>query len=1008
VILSGTGKDGALGIEAIKAEGGITFAQAEASAQYPGMPHSAIATGSVDSILPPADIAQALRDLTTHTYLRAESADALPAVLPVFDQILALLKTACGTDFRLYRQTSLKRRLLRRMALHRLDTLEEYLSRLEHDPAEVQALYQDILIKVTAFFRDHEVFTALQTTVFSQLLQGRPRDTPIRIWVPGCATGEEVYSLAICFLEFLEARGQQWPLQLFGTDVNEEAVARARAGLYIENIAADVSPERLRRFFAPEGKSYRISKALRELCVFARQDIIQDPPFSNLDLVSCRNVLIYMEPELQTRLLSVFHYALKPTGLLILGTSESANAAGALFTAYDAKHKIYTKQFTTPALSPHFTARGRNPVVVGVPPPPRGRQTPESKAVNVQQQADHLILDTYAPPSVMLNRECEIVHFRGDTSPFLVPAPGKASFHILKMAREGVLAALSTALTQAKREGEPVVKPGLQVVHTGSVYHFTLRVLPFTATAGDRYFLVCFEPTPAPAPTPHAARRSSHPQPAADTLVRENERLRKELQTTREYLQTLIEEREAANEELQAAHEASLSANEELQSINEEMETAKEELQSSNEELTTLNEELGSRNADLAHVSNDLTNLLTVINIPIVMVDRGLRIRRFTPAAGTLLNLLPGDLGRPLTDLRLGMPVPDFGQLVGEVIDTLTVVQRDIQVQDHQWYTLSIRPYQTVDNQIDGAVITFVDISPVKGSELRYRQLYEQGFTTTSDAIAQVDVETGYIQEVNPSFLRLLGWPREEVVGKPLWEGPVFHAIAESETAFRALSRVGYRRFEDLSLPTKEGRRVAVDLVSTLYPAGTKEVVQLRLHDLTERKRVEEALRTANRALVRTNEDLRQFAYSASHDLREPLRQISVYIQLLATTYEGQLDATARQYFDTCLQGAQRMQLLVHDLLAYVRISEAQGDPPLTDTNHVLRQTLENLQAAIAESGGRDHGRPLTAPPRPRGASPAAFAKPPQQRREVSQRGRAPDPYLRRPTCGHMGMERQG
>jgi two-component system CheB/CheR fusion protein len=389
------------------------------------------------------------------------------------------------------------------------------------------------------------------------------------------------------------------------------------------------------------------------------------------------------------------------------------------------------------------------------------------------------------------------------------------------------------------------------------------------------------------------------------------------------------------------------------------METAKEELQSSNEELTTLNEELRSRNADLAHVSNDLTNLLTVINIPIVMVDRGLRIRRFTPAAGTLLNLLPGDLGRPLTDLRLGMPVPDVGQLVGEVIDTLIVVQRDIQVQDHQWYTLSIRPYQTVDNQIDGAVITFVDISPVKGSELRYRQLYEQGFTTTSDAIAQVDVETGYLQEVNPSFLRLLGWPREEVVGKPLWEGPVFHAVAESEEAFRALTRVGYRRFEDLSLPTKEGRAVAVDLVSTLYPAGTKEVVQLRLHDLTERKQAEEALRVANRALVRTNEDLRQFAYAASHDLREPLRQISVYIQLLATTYEGQLDAQARQYLDTCLHGAQRMQLLLHDLLAYVRISEAQGAPPLTDANHVLQQTLEKLQAEIAESGAVITADPL-------------------------------------------------
>src|SRR5262245_465112 len=325
VILSGTGSDGALGIEAIKAEGGITFAQKEQSAQHPNMPHSAVSTGAVDFILPPAEIAQALNNLKTHPYLRSVSSviiEPLPAPANVFEEVLLLLKVACGTDLQLYRQSSLRRRILRRMALHHLETPEDYLKHLQSDPAEIQALYRDILIKVTGFFRDPGAFDVLQESVFPRLIQGRAAAAPIRVWVPGCATGEEAYSLAICLREFLDAKGAHFPIQILGTDVSEEAIAKARAGIYIENIAADVSPERLRRFFIPLEKSYQISKALREVCIFARQDITQDSPFSNIDLVSCRNVLIYMESELQKRLFSLFHYALKPSRFLMLGISE--------------------------------------------------------------------------------------------------------------------------------------------------------------------------------------------------------------------------------------------------------------------------------------------------------------------------------------------------------------------------------------------------------------------------------------------------------------------------------------------------------------------------------------------------------------------------------------------------------------------------------------------------------------------------------------------------------------
>ncbi len=961
VILSGTGSDGALGIEAIKAEGGITFAQEELSAQQPSMPRSAISTGAVDFILPPAEIAKALNNLTSHPYLHtlsSASVEPLTAPANVFEEILYLIRTACGTDLRQYRQTSLRRRILRRMALRRIDTLSNYLTYLQSDPVEVQALYRDVLIRVTAFFRDHEIFDALQATVFPRLIQGRAIDTPIRIWVPGCATGEEAYSIAIALREFLDTQGAHFPIQIFGTDVSEEAIAKCRLGIYIENIAADISPERLRRFFIPMEKSYQVSKSLREVCIFARQDITQDPPFSNLDLVSCRNVLIYMEPELQKRLLYLFHYALKPSKFLLLGVSESPNVVGSYFTVHDARTKIYTKEASVIPPNYNFGSHSASSASTSQLP----SQEPSAariEGLDAQRQADRLVLSVYAPPGVILNRDLEILHFRGDTSAFLTPAPGKASFHILKMAREGLLVDLRTALTEATRDGEPVIKSGLQVVQNGDTISLTLRVLPFSSPSGDRYFLVLFE-DPSASSLPQREKRQSPRKPRSSSIVvEENARLHKELATTREYLQAMIEEREAANEELQSANEEALSANEELQSINEELETAKEELQSSNEELTTLNEELQSRNNALAQLSADITNLLTVMDIPILLVDRELRIRRFTPAAGALLNLLPLDVGRPLTDLRLRVQVADFEQLISHVIETLIPIERELQGPDQQWYMLTIRPAQTEDKHIAGAVIIFMNITLVKERELQYRQLYEQGFATASDAMVLVEASTGRISEVNPRFVSLLGWTRDEVIGKPLWEVPGFFPLADNETTFQALTNMGYHRFEDLSLQTKEGQQVDVDVLSTVSPVGGDDLFQLTLHDLSERKRIEATLRDVNQSLVRMNENLQQFAYAASHDLSEPMRQISLYLQLLDATLQGQVNAEARQHLDFCLQTAQRMRVLLEDLLAYVRAGEIQGEIPFIDGNVVFRQAVENLQETITKKGAVITADPL-------------------------------------------------
>lgn len=956
VILSGNGSDGALGVEAIKAEGGITFAQKEQTAQSPSMPRCAIATGAIDFILSPEESAQALKDLKTHVYLCSESVTAVDTPAPiappqVVEDILQVLEAACGTDLRLYRRPTLTRRMLRRMALHRIEKLEDYRTRLQHDAAEVQALYQDMLIKVTTFFRNPEVFAALQKTVFPQLVQGRAADAPIRVWAPGCATGEEVYSLAICLLEFLQTAGAHFPLQIFGTDVSEDAIAKARAAVYVENVVMDVSPERLQRFFIPLTKSYQVSPALREMCIFARQDVTQDPPLSKMDVISCRNMFIYMESELQQRLLSLFHYALKPGGFLLLGSSESANAAEPFFRAHDAKHRIYTKEaISTPPFHPFLSSKPQ-PEPVKAP----SRHEPWralNKGISVQQQADRVVLAAYGPPGVILNRDLEILHFRGDTSPFLKPAPGRASFHILKMVREGLLLDLRNALTEALRDGEPVIKPGLQVMREGRSFPLTLRVTPLSDSSGEnRYLLVLFEQNTGGAPASQPTSPSSSGAPPLEALVQENTHLHKELAATREYLQTIIEEREAANEELQSSHEELLSTNEELQSLNEELETAKEELQASNEELTTVNEELRSRNATLVQVSNDLTNLLTAVNIPILIVDRQLRLRHFTPAASALLNLLPVDAGRPLTDLSLSLHLLGLEHLIRDVIDTLTPVQRDMQIGERLWYTITIRPYQTEEKQIDGAVLVFTDISLLKESELRYRQLHEQGFASAQDAMALLEAKTGRIIDVNPRFVSLLGWSHEEVVGKPVWEVPAFQSIADDEAAFSALTSVGYRRFEDVSLFTKAGQRVDVDLLSIPYPAGGEDILQFSLHDLTERKQAEKTLHEVNQSLLRSNEELRQFAYAASHDLREPLRQVSVYTQLLASQCKDAVDTEAQQYIEYCLQGAQRMQLLLEDLSTYLRAGEAAGEPPLIDCNAVLQRTLKSLQPMITENG---------------------------------------------------------
>jgi two-component system CheB/CheR fusion protein len=670
-------------------------------------------------------------------------------------RILALLRAAREVDFTLYRQTTLRRRIARRMVLGKVPSLHAYLDVLRERPLEVEALYQDILIKVTHFFRDPEVFEALSRAVFPALVKGHRGDAPLRIWVPGCSTGEEAYSLAIALTEVIGALHARVPFQIFATDVSDVALETARRGAYPESIATDVSPERLRRFFTRAGERYQIVRPIREGCVFARQNVTRDPPFSRLDLVSCRNLLIYLDPALQRRVLPVFHDALRPSGFLVLGASETVGGLTELFSIVEKKSKIYTKSASTSHLGhdPKAPEARTEEAVDHARPEPRPRadaSLPESLRTRAkaeggaepafaQTEADRLMMERYAPPAVLVNAELSIVQFRGHTGPFLEPAPGEASLDVLKMARKGLALELRAAIHKARSTGAPVRVDGIHLEDgaaprnkaTGAARAprkrplpplptVSVEVVPLAHRAGghagspqDRWLLVLFQENDAHPPVASPARAGKARPGHADDDARVA-KIERELHATKEYLQATLEEQEATHEELQCANEELISSNEELQSINEELETAKEEQDATNEELNTLNVEYKSRNAELHRLAGDLSNLLASLDLPVVMLDRDLTIRRFTPAAERVLHLIPSDIGRPIGDLNPRIEAPDLEPLVSAVIDTGVVHEREVRDREGRWYSMRLRPYRTADERIDGAVMVLVDIDRVR------------------------------------------------------------------------------------------------------------------------------------------------------------------------------------------------------------------------------------------------------------------------------------------------------
>ncbi len=716
IILSGAGSDGTVGLRAIKEAGGMVMAQDPASASHSGMPGSAVATGLTDYVLPPDAMPGALIAYVEHIGHPGKSlappaySHPADAAADAMQEILTLLRLKTGHDFSAYKRTTMARRVTRRMAVRHAQNLGAYVQRLREDEAERRALFRELLIGVTNFFRDPEAFNALNAHAILQILKEREAAPPIRVWVPGCATGEEAYSIAILFQEALEAYGSRAKIQIFATDIDDQAIEKARAGIYPEGIAADVSPARLQRFFENVEGGYKVRDALRKMVVFAVQSVIKDPPFSKLDLVSCRNLLIYLQPDLQNRVMALFYYALRPGGFLFLGTSETPAELSAFFKPVARQWKLFQRTHVPERRVP-LPFPARLPLWEDVAA--QKSMAEVHSALDARQVIERTLLERYMPPSMIINQASEVLFVYGRTGPYTEPVAGAASLNATRLVREALRVPLSIAIRQAINQGQQCVHRGARVeTEEGETQVVNLSVTPLRgadtglASALQDLLLIQFEQvdvsTRAPVPSPEGNAMVDRDLREADQLD-----LERELQATREYLQTTVEELQSANEEVK-------STNEELQSANEELETSQEELQSVNEELATLNTELESKVEALTWANDDLHNLLSSIDVGIIFLDRHMHVRRFNQAATQVVNLIETDIGRPIDHIVSRLAHGEWKARARTVFETLIPQAQEIQNKDGSWHLVRIRPYRTGNNAIEGVVLTFTDITEQK------------------------------------------------------------------------------------------------------------------------------------------------------------------------------------------------------------------------------------------------------------------------------------------------------
>jgi two-component system, chemotaxis family, CheB/CheR fusion protein len=924
VVLSGSGSDGTEGLRAIKAEGGITFAQEPKTATFGFMPESAINAGVVDSGIPIAALAKELVRLSRHPYLAATARPA-PSEKDEdsFGKILALVRSRTGVDFSEYKRATIQRRAARRMALLEEEDLESYLRLLQTDDAEARALCEDVLIHVTSFFREPAAFEAVAKKILPRILESKPKGALLRAWVAGCSTGEEVYSLAISLLESAAYQEHPRPIQIFGSDVSEKAVEKARAGIFPDTALRDLGEDMRRKYFVKLDHGYRISKLVRELCVFVRHDLARDPPFARLDLVCCRNVLIYFGPELQKRLMATFHFCLNQPGFLVLGRSESIPGYGGFFTPVDQENKIYSRTSSRSVL--HFAPSEKT-----YPSPPNLVQAPAEAprpSFDWIKHVDRLLLAKYAPAGVVLNEKLEVLQFRGRTGPYLEPAPGQPQTNVLKMAREGLLLPLKTALAQARKQKAPVHKRGVEVGERGATVQCDLVVTPLAGWPGSKepLYAVVFEES-----VPPRQERAVKEGRAKARVPAEVTKLRRELQTTKEYLQSLLEEHGRVNDDLGTANEELISGNEELQSMNEELQTAKEELQSANEELTTLNDELQNGNRELNLANSDLVNLLNTVEIPIVFLDAERRIRRFTPQAKNIFNLLPSDIGRPIDDIKSKLSMPDLDAHIAWSIANVAMRELEVQDQSGRWYRKQIRPYLTVEGKVDGAILSLVDIDVLKrhAAEAEGARDYAVSVVDAVQVPLVVLDEELHVISANEAFYETFGGRQVKT------ESISFFAAAGGEWDIPAL-RTGLKDLFAKGTPLqgleverefpRVGQRTMSFSARSVHFRDSRPMILLAIEDVSARQQVESERKRllaesqhARDEAEQANRTKDAFLATLSHELRTPLATMLMNAQLLR---HADLPADKIQRASEAIErSAVAQSKLIEDLLDVSRI----------------------------------------------------------------------------------------
>ena len=783
VILSGMGSDGTLGLKAIKGKAGVVFVQDPASAKFNGMPRSAIDAGLADVVAPVEELPGKIVGYLRHTPLinnpdiatKYQSSSA-------FEKIVILLRGQTGHDFSHYKKNTVYRRIERRMSIHQIDQITSYVRFLRENPQELELLFRELLIGVTSFFRDHAAWDVLKAQVIPALLQDRPPSQALRVWAPACATGEEAYSLAIIFTEVLEQLKptRKQTLQIFATDLDKDAITKARAGYYPANIAADVSPERLSRFFVPIASGYQVSKPLRETIIFAPQNLVMDAPFTRLDLLSCRNLLIYLTPELQKKLLSLFHYSLNPGGVLFLGSAETVGEFTDLFVPLAEKTQLYRRLESVQRAEPVEFPASFISIRKRVP------QQALKPTANLQSQAEQLLLQHYSPAAVLVNNKGDIIFINGRTGRYLEPAAGKANLNLFAMAREGLRYELSDAFRRALRQPAAVICKNVKIETDGSGHAVDLTVHAIAEPEMLRgMVMIVFTDVATPPETQDSAPKHRSAASGRMTKVqRDFEQLHQELLTTREEMQLSQEEAKSANEELQ-------SANEELQSTNEELNTSTEEMQSMNEELQALSAEMQQKVNDLLQANNDQRNLLDSTEVATLFLDTVLRVRLFTAGANKIFRLIPGDVGRLITDITSELAYPELADHAREVLRTLTAHEQQTATHDGRQLRARIMPYRTLENMVNGVVVTFIDTTPefqhraaellIANKELAFPNEEKEERAAEAlrqandllrlaavvrdshDAITAQDLE-GRIIAWNPGAVRLYGWSEAEAL----------------------------------------------------------------------------------------------------------------------------------------------------------------------------------------------------------------------------------------------------